>query len=235
MSGRFFAAPFFFALLLLAGYRLPTGWAGRLAPFALVLLVGLCGSSPPIFSNSDFGKDRRQFRVKESGITDERGWYYQTTGLMTARRGRSMPAHDWAQRGRNLGSGKAAVVSELSVGFKGFYAGPAVHIVDGHALTEPLYARLPLSQRNNWRIGHFTRTSPGNYLLTLQTGENRLADSSLARYYDKLRLITRGRIMDPKRWVAIWKMNTGGYDHLLEAYLQKKNRPSRLRPDNPRN
>jgi arabinofuranosyltransferase len=55
---------------------------------------------------------------------------------------------------------------------------------------------------------------PPGYLETLQSGKNRFDNRRLGEYYEHLALITRGRLWDPARWEAIWKMNTGQYDNL---------------------
>ena len=52
----------------------------------------------------------------------------------------------------------------------------------------------------------------------MEGGENKISDPNLVQYYDKLHLIISGDLWTFKRWEAIWKMNTGQYDYLLEAY-----------------
>ena len=100
----------------------------------------------------------------------------------------------------------------------GYFAGPDEYIVDLNALANPLLARLPVPEEKKWRIGHFERLIPGGYLETLMSGQNKLCNQDLAQYYDKLSLITRGRLLDPERLKAIWQINTGQLDHLLRAY-----------------
>lgn len=100
----------------------------------------------------------------------------------------------------------------------GYFAGPAEFVVDLNALANPLLARLPVPEGKIWRIGHFERLIPGGYLETLLAGQNKICDTGLAEYYDKLSLITRGRLTDPDRLKAIWQINTGQLDGLLHAY-----------------
>jgi arabinofuranosyltransferase len=114
-------------------------------------------------------------------------------------------------------SGKS-IAQENNIGFVGYYAGPTVHLVDVYALGDPLLARLPIPNPQKWRIGHFEREIPEGYIATLRTGENHLSDSSLAAFYDKLALITRGPLWDAERFKAIWEMNTGQYDDLVQKY-----------------
>jgi len=218
MSGRFFAAPFFFSVMLISRYPLPNTLVGRLIPFAIVLLIGLTSPRTPLLSGKTYGTSG-EGGYYETGIADERGWYYQATGLLRVKRNQAMPAHKWIERGRQLRLKEQPIHSESVVGFIGFAAGPKVHVVDFLGLTEPLLARLPMNRSRDWRIGHFSRLAPYGYIKTLESGENSIADSGVAAYYEKLSLIIRGDVFDPERWVAIWKINTGAYDHLLEPYI----------------
>ncbi len=45
---------------------------------------------------------------------------------------------------------------------------------------------------------------------------NQIKDTQLAEYYDQLVLITRGPFWARERWAAIWRMNTGQFDHLID-------------------
>jgi hypothetical protein len=55
------------------------------------------------------------------------------------------------------------------------------------------------------------------YYQTLREGQNRISDPNLAAYYAHLSLIIRGPLFDPERLAAIWKMNTGQYDYLVDT------------------
>jgi arabinofuranosyltransferase len=67
----------------------------------------------------------------------------------------------------------------------------------------------------DWRIGHFRREVPPGYADTLRTGQNLIADPNLADYYEPLRLATRGPLWSWERLAAVWRLNTGQYDHML--------------------
>ena len=60
----------------------------------------------------------------------------------------------------------------------GFLGGAKVHLVEPF-LCDPLLMRLPLQDRDNWRIGHFKRRIPEGYLETLASGENRIHHPAL--------------------------------------------------------
>ena len=94
-----------------------------------------------------------------------------------------------------------------------------MYILDCHALTDPLLARLPITAFRGWRIGHFRRIIPQGYETTLISGENRIYDKDLARYYDIMALIVRGNLFSLKRFKEIIKMNLGFYNRYIKAYL----------------
>ena len=53
------------------------------------------------------------------------------------------------------------------------------------------------------------------YVQTLATGRNAIRDPSLAQYYDKLALVTRGPLFSAERLRTIWHFQRGHYDRLL--------------------
>jgi len=106
------------------------------------------------------------------------------------------------------------------LGMKGYSAGPNVHVFDFYALSEPLLARLPSNPEDS-TIGHFTRAIPSGYVETLASGNNQIADQSLAIYYDKLHLIVSGELFDAKRLTEIVNMNLGKYDYLIAEYTRR--------------
>jgi arabinofuranosyltransferase len=120
--------------------------------------------------------------------------------------------------------GEGGVSVEKNIGYLGYFAGPGQHIVDRHALADPLLARLPIQNQKYWRIGHYLRKVPEGYRETLETGSNHLADPDLAEYYAKLKLITSGKIFDPERLQTILNMNLGKYDRLIKNYASRQDR-----------
>jgi arabinofuranosyltransferase len=100
--------------------------------------------------------------------------------------------------------------------------GPSVYIVDTMALSEPLLARLPVADKEKWRIGHFERLVPDGYLVALKTGSTAQMEPNLAHYYEKLRLITRGNLWDWERFKIIIAFNLGKYDHWIESYVREQ-------------
>jgi arabinofuranosyltransferase len=228
MSGRFLAAPFLVGVFLFV--ILPWRVKSLLPTLAAVWIVGLLAPNPPLLSGGDFGADysekEKRYNISKliegtHGISDERKFYYPDTGLLkrlTAEK--SLPGSNflalegtkWRNRGKTL-----YLID--TIGFLGFFAGPDLHIVDPPALADPLLARLPAGKTEKWRIGHFERIIPNGYLETLHSGRNEICDEKLAGYYDKLSLITKGDLFAPHRLLEIWNMNSGKYDHLIDAEI----------------
>ena len=258
-------------------------WGARLAPVAVAFMLfgsvawaglgapkteagqaqgrGWAKTTPTIFSGEDYGDQIQNFK-DPNGVGDERRFYYRDAGLLQYARGVELPRSRFVAEGKAFRAvGKPIVRRAGSVGYRGYFAGPEVHLLDYYALGDPLLARLPALYNPNWRIGHFTRFVPEGYEATLRElqekpvdyldhtnvfegmpwewpfwevlknslrgknsgnlaawplEQNRIADEKLARYYDQLVLVTRGPLFSHARWEAIWKLNTGQYDYLID-------------------
>lgn len=222
MTGRFLSAPLFMAVLLLARHPLSGAHAGVAA--AALMILGLAMPKSPLRSDETY-QDRSFW--EHNGIADERGMFYQQSGLLRfSREIGELPVDPHIDAGRRArweaeAKGETSVLlhPDGTVGFFGFAAGPMVHIVDPFALGDPLLARMISegSVTRRWRIGHFTRSVPRGYLETLRTGENRLGHPDYRRYYDKLSLIVRGPLWSWERFKTIVAMNLGLYNHLLKG------------------
>jgi arabinofuranosyltransferase len=234
MSGRFFTAPLFVAVGIFV--TLPWGtWIGgyRTALAVGLVLVAIGGTAPytPLRAPGGVRADvDPEVWVAGRGITDERANYYPATSLLTAlRTTEPFPNHDWALQGRQARLEGPHVVVKGSVGLYGYYAGPEITVVDLLALGDPLLARLPVMDPE-WKIGHYGRYLPEGYLATLEGGENVIADSDLARFYDRLSGVIRGELTWPvllsrQRWREIWRLNTGAYEPWLAAYVYEQGSP----------
>jgi arabinofuranosyltransferase len=221
MSGRFLTASLLVSALLLV--RLARGWTDRqkVAAVSLAMLLGMF-ATPPNFI-VDLDQPRFTEHDLQTGINDERAYYYPISGLLNYRVGRTIPFSNegWVEHGVALRDSGKSVVDEKNVGFIGYFAGPKVHIVDLYALCDPLLAHLPAFNWEQWRIGHYERQIPDGYLSTLRMGVNQIKDSNLATYYDRISLITRGPLLSRARLLAIWQMNTGQFDYLLPLEAEK--------------
>lgn len=217
MSGRFFTASLFMSVILLVR-RVEAGTLlEKWTWISIVLLLGFVMA--PIKSFSDpLERDLTTFDTT-SGIADERVGYYRYTNLLLLQKDLNLPPRPGLDLAKGLSGSDQVVVPKSGIGMVGYFGGPRVHIIDLLGLADPLLARLPIEDINGWRIGHYWRIAPDGYIETIESGQNQLTNPHLASYYDKLHLIVSGDVWSLKRWDAIWKMNTGQYDYLLDLYM----------------
>ncbi len=210
MSGRFFAVPFFVSAILFVEWA-TRRWALVAAGALIVYMVWSPVSS--IKFGTSFYRPHPHLRFLDTKwLAKEQG-----AALINWRRGKSLPDHPWFHNGRQLRQRPEKVhvggaFGGEPVGYFGFAAGPEKHIVDVLALTDPLLARLPALQPTNlreWRPGHFRRALPDGYLASIASGKNQITDPSIARTYDLVVTVTRGRLLRADRLRAIWAMNLG--------------------------
>jgi len=194
------------AAVLLARLDYARLGAGRWMLYLPAALLGLLIPRAPTWrSDQSFGGPNY---LGAQGIADERFAYYPWTGLLRARRDLRLPIGPLVARGEEEKAKGWHVVVNPWPGITGFYAGPAVHIVDPLALSDALLARLPIKP-GPWRIGHFERALPDGYLATLDKGRNVIVDPEIARRYDDVAQVTRGRLWSRQRWRAIVRLNVG--------------------------
>jgi len=209
MSGRFFAVPFFAAVLLLTRMTIAARPAWIAAVVASVVL-GAASAKAPLLSDSRF-EDRG---TKHGGIVDERVFYLKAHSLVYASM-LSFADPDWHARRQ---PGETRVLNTCGLmGEGGLDFGPHYYLLDECALADPLLARLPAVFKEEWRPGHFKRAVPEGYRESVASGENRVRDPQLREFYGRLSLITRSRTLwSGDRLWAIWQMNAGRYDRLVD-------------------
>ncbi|GAC1627625.1 MAG: hypothetical protein NVS9B10_16790 [Nevskia sp.] len=220
MQGRFLSVPAFLGAILLVQHPAVVSATFR-APLGALLVVAATLANL-LFVSTHYGEGLTsdQLRFRRNGIANERQFYQQFgQGLSRLDRSSRLPwDHPWASAGAGWRAGPGPHVEAVYVaGITGYTAGPTVHLVDRHALSEPLLARLPIA--GGWRIGHFERRLPPGLLESLRTQQNRIADPGLAQLYERLNLVTRGPLWSWPRFKAIAFLNGGGYRALLAGYL----------------
>ncbi len=249
MSGRFLSAPLVCSSIILLKIEIKS-YKKLSVGLAMVIVVGLLSPKPTIFYNKYYGlgpKIIKAFRFgpfitqTQDGIADERFWYYNNAGLLNNISEKNLFSHNWVRDGIYAKENNLKLVVRGTIGYYGFFAGKNVHVIDPYSLTESLLARLPATEywRNlksgidtsgllkekfgekKWRIGHFTRKIPGGYVETLISGENKIKDSDLRKYYDKLSLVIKGNLFDAQRLKEIININFGKYDYLIDEYEKK--------------
>jgi arabinofuranosyltransferase len=220
MSGRHFAAPLLFSVVLLAQFPFRLTKNFMLAATGIVLMMGLAQEFSPLYTRYDRNQNYEPVHLG-NGITDERKFYFSDMGLVNyIRRAPHWPIGGWINEGLYDRREKVRFHASGNIGMLGFYAGPNVHILDLNALADPLLARLPINNKYNPAIGHFARKAPPGYEATLREGENKIDNPSLAAYYDTLSMITRGNIFSLRRLWVIARFNLGYYDHLVDDYVK---------------
>jgi arabinofuranosyltransferase len=202
MAGRMWSLPIFAAAWCLYAALAGSRGAGLRMAVPVALALGLTALLRPDAAQ----RDRIHARAD---IVDEREFYAPSNALWTD--GGGLRSHvldnDWAQLGLQLRAGKRTtdVVQYGSIGMLGFYAGPEVTIVDQNGLCDALLARLPTRKpRSEWRIGHLSRKLPYGYLAARRNGDTSQMHPELARYYEKLRRVTAGPLLDRERLGLIW-------------------------------
>ncbi len=223
MSGRMLAAPLLAAVILIAvGLRRAPRWVGGAALLAVVAL-GFATPRATVLSTPDYGQDVSVVETGDgAGIIAERLYYYRATGLLSSRRTSDVPANTWALQGQEARRAGQKVMTRKTIGFFGYFAGPEVYVVDFHALSDPLLARIPEITRKRggrWQPGHFRRELPPGYLATLRGNAEGLEDADLDRYFDELRVVVRGPLFTVERWQTIGRFLTRSNAELLNSYL----------------
>jgi arabinofuranosyltransferase len=220
MSGRFFAAPFFLAAILLSQFAIDSlSTEVKYLALAVPLLLGLSATLPtymltsPDVSHSESGE----------GITDERLWYFPSMGLLKQSRRYEVPFYNYRRIGEEFkliteNTGQY-VYLEGPIGMAGYYAGPTIHLIDHYGLVDPLRAHLPMTYKHGWRVAHYIRWEQiEGYDETIVTGENHLVDSGLRTYYNYLSLIVKGPLWNWQRFKTIVNMNLGKFDYLIDEF-----------------
>ncbi len=221
MSGRFFAPPGFLALCLLAREPMPQWLAKQAALITLIVFVAL----GVLLEVRVMGKPIPD--VPDSGIVDERRFYYPGNGLISilkdwAEAGHE-PVHRLGQKGEKLKAeaqslGMPVVAIKSAVGMVGYYAGPTVHIFDYLALTDPFLARLPAIP--GARVGHYQRKLPPGYYETVINYPSPTTDIvALRPLLNDVILATRAPLFADGRWGAIERLTFGHYNWIYEAHL----------------
>ena len=159
-----------------------------------------------------------------SQISDEREYYFGTTGLYNnvlslIRTGELCIPETWNNdatddlRSEGLNGG----IIDNAAGILVYY-NPDLYLNDTYALGDPFLSKLPAEYNENWRVGHLKREVPHGYRASIWYDENRVKDDDLNEFYDKIRLITRGDLLAEGRIQTIIDMNLGKYQYLIDNY-----------------
>jgi arabinofuranosyltransferase len=224
MSGRFFSAPYFASVFLLIRildhHKVGYTWIAA----GVFLVMGLMVPLPTVVFPNENDTQQAVRDFETSGIADLKARAFQTSSLMAWRPGMEVfPNEKVTRRGIRYREEGKKVAVDGTVGLVGFFGGSQLYLIDGYALGDPLLARLPVENVEKWLPAHFSRRIPEGYVETVETGKNQIVDPALALYYDKLHLVISGDLWILERWQAIWGLNMGQYDYLLENYVSSSN------------
>lgn len=227
MSGRLLTAPYLLLIVSLIRDPSPARPIPRPAPWIAIAVVTLLVRSFATLAGQP---------VDPVGIGNERRVWHPFTGLVYFLSESSWPEAGWRLVPGEHCDAQVCILSRDTVGLIGYYSGPEVYILDANALADPFRARLPgirrgdfnLPGRMAWRPGHVRRPRPAGFVDSLKSGDNRIEDPGLARFYDATRLVTRGPLWSQARWREIWRLNTGAYDEAIRAWAERN--PSLFQP-----
>ena len=213
MEGRFFTVPFLMATIM--------AWKGLEDRFGqkaqmwtagtAIAMLGIAGIQYPAsyLTGKNFKRDRADI-IMDSGVADERAYYYHQTGLLKVLSEPDRAVHEWMLYGFELKNSGTEMFLTHNMGFLGYAAGPDVYLVDAYALTDPLLARFPPIYNPDWRPGHLGRAVPEGYLEGLAKHQNSIVAPDLHELYENLLLVTRGDLWSWERIKTIVHLNTGG-------------------------
>jgi arabinofuranosyltransferase len=199
MAGRFLTPAFVAAVAGLISMR-GGPRSGRVAVIAVSIFLAIAMLVPgtPFRTTADFGTaEVPAAEFARHGVTDERRFYNPSLGLLRVVNGRASPSlHPWAVAGGAVRAApdlpESRVRAASNVGLFGYYAGPAIYVIDRNALTDPFLARVPPDA--GWRVGHYTRTVSEDYVASRRAGRNLMIDPDLHRLYAQVELLTQGAI-----------------------------------------
>lgn len=219
MSGRFLALPLFAGLFVFA--RLIDRPATALACAGGMLFSIYYSQLSPLKCGSTFYEvpDQNASRIDAKWFAHEEGG-----GIFCRDRRKSIPDHVWLRAGSDFRAAPERVrvggaAGTAAIGYFGFSAGPEKLIIDTCALGDPLLARLPACRTERWVSGHFHRALPTGYAESIEENDNLIKDPPLRSYYEHLRRITRGSLIDGARLRDVILLNLGRFDALLDEYV----------------
>lgn len=220
MYGRFFTPLVVWSVALFARAEWISSARVATSVASALLVLGMCAADEPaLFSGNGAWTPFPRYQWFAGEAIDERKQFFATAGLFNQTSGEVEPRHEWALQGVGM-HGRRGIIVLGPIGFAGYFAGPAMHIIDEYGLADPLLARLPPYGTD--RVGHFIRRLPKGYEQTIATGVNQIEDPDLARYYDRLHEVVSGPVWSRERLVTVVSMLLGRYDGYLDSYLLRR-------------
>ena len=213
MQGRLLSPVLLISILLLVRYPYTRVVPAKVLSLGLlsVLLLGLLHPKNPVLSWSASKRvDKGTF-----GVVDERSYYLKGSSLLGLERWQIPPRSSFAWDGMRL---RAKTVFESGpvttthhfVGMYGFWAGPKVHIIDGHALTDPFLSRFPVAYDPAWRAGHYRRVIPGDYFHSVEKHRALLRNPRNNELLRDIRFVVGGPLWNSSRITNSFRLAFAG-------------------------
>ena len=266
MAGRFFSYSYLVAVILLMlqlprvtllmrhNHSLgnqPTATAQRQTLTAAVLAGTAVAAYAVAFHHTPLNcwQPSLEHGPEVFGIQSERAHYPDTSLRNYLSRDPEVaiwPYHYFARFGLELFHSPERVHVAGGIGMTGYVAGTDKIIVDYYALADPLLARLPVRDPEDWRIGHFRRIVPAGYTERLGAIDSMHADlraygvsdsaseldrltflshlhpitpANLNELYRRLTIVTQTEdLWSAERLKTILLFNLGAYDRLMEPH-----------------
>jgi arabinofuranosyltransferase len=233
MSGRFFAMPLLVAAMVLT--PMIQRRHAAITAGVVLMLYNIIAPLAPLKTRANYPDGAWPWRL-QNGIKDERGHYHYFTNVLFYAPMKAIPDHLWYRQGISFRNSTERVSVQGSIGFFGFTAGPTKYVIDRNALSDPLLARLPVSESLYFEFyaGHFFRELPGGYIESRRERRNLIADPALHEYYDKLLNVVSGPIFSSDRFRDIWELNAGRYRRLHDLVRARRRVSVSIAADNER-
>lgn len=208
MLGRFFSAPVFLAALVLADAVGSRPWRFAVLAYAMAAVAALFMVPHAVLLDAIAHQAPAGTYYDGHGVWDMRLAFTHSSGIAYAKSGVAMPVHEYAESGRQLrATGKPKTGLYGAAGMRAFFAGPDLRLVDMHAITDPLLARLPPMDHPEAAIGHLRRYIVPGYLKSVETGENVIEDPAIKAMYADIKVVTQGPLLAAGRWDAMVRLN----------------------------
>ncbi len=170
-----------------------------LSLFALILCFSVPLNAPLYSKTTDLP------RREHNGIKDERGIYYQFTGLMASYRD-GWPKFVYLEK--KLLENYRVVCGALGINS---LVNNSLLYIDACGLADPFLSRLPAINTSNWRIGHHHRKLPTEYGLFKTRKLDEIPDQSLKILFNDISLVVSSDLFSVPRFKAIWRLITDSY------------------------
>lgn len=208
MYGRFLTAPFVTGLFLLAANTPHLNQVILKALFAIAIPLSLFNLYQYTFKNPN------EFMINNIGFTDERAFYYQTTGLWPTILDKNTSIADHFSETIMMFDKERAdnePVILYTMGFNGYITSqlfPDTYIIDRLGLTNSYLAAHPINY-GYWRIGHFRREPNIEYINSIKSQRNLITSPNDSYVFDQVVLLSQAPLNDRRRLKAIINWHNG--------------------------